>query len=188
MDIVSQVESLVKNDILECKKNAEDHYDFWEEHIRYVYEEAIDLAKRYHADEEVVRLGALLHDIALIRMVGTKENHHITGRDIANQVLTSYGYPKDKKERVLKCVFHHRSSRNATSLEELCVADADILAHFDNIPMLFHSAFTRRGVPLNEIKEYMKKAFQKDFNDLSEHTKKEFKGRYQIICKIVLGE
>lgn len=188
MDIIEEIEKIVKNDILEYKKNAEDHYDFWEEHIQFVYKEAILLAKKYHADEEIVRLGALLHDIALIRKVGTREEHHARGRDIADEILTSFHYPDKQKERVLKCVYNHRSSKNATSLEELCVADADILAHFDNIPMLFHSAYTRKGVSLGEIRSYMREVFQKDFNDLSEHTKKDFKKDYQLICKIVLGE
>ena len=43
------------------RETSEDHYDFWNEHIRYVYKEALGLAKKYGADETVVALGALLH-------------------------------------------------------------------------------------------------------------------------------
>ena len=188
MDIVEKVEMIVKKDIATYKENSEDHYDFWKEHIGYVYKEAILLAKKYRADEEVVRLGALLHDIALIRKVGSREDHHVNGETIAQEILTDLSYPEDKMKRVLKCVFNHRSSKNATSLEEMCVADADILAHFDNIPMLFQSAFVRHKISLGEAKDWMRDALSHDFNDLSEHTKKEFKGQYQLICKIVLGE
>ena len=71
--------------------------------------------------------------------------------------------------------------KNATNIEETCVADADILAHFDNIPMLFNSAFNRNNLSLNEVREWMLKQFEKDFNDLSDRTKENFKEKYNLI-------
>ena len=91
-----------------------------------------------------------------------------------------------KKERVLKCVYNHRSSKNAESIEETCVADADILAHFDNIPMLFHSAFIRNGVELNDINKWLEAAFEKDYDDLSDKTKESFRNRYELIKDILI--
>lgn len=188
MDIVKQIEKEVRKHIEEYKNNSEDHYDFWNEHIRYVYEESINLAKKYNADEEVVRLGALLHDIALIRQIGDRKDHHINGKMIAEEMLSKNSYPVDKMNRVLGCIYNHRSSKNGTTLEELCVADADILSHFDNIPMLFNSAYNRYNIHLYEVREWMRNAFEKDYNDLSERTKESFKERYNQICKIVLGD
>ena len=187
MNIVEEIEKIVKESILEYKEKSLDHYDFWEEHIKYVYNEATKLAKKYDADDEIVALGALLHDIALIKEVGTRADHHINGEKISREILSKFDYPEDRKERVLKCVLNHRSSKNATSLEELCVCDADIIAHFDNIPMLFNSAYIRNNVSLNEVRDWMKKTFEKDYNDLSDRTKEEFKDRYETICNIVLG-
>ena len=187
MEIISEVEKYVKEKIEEYKNNSEDHYDFWNEHIKYVYEESLKLAKEYNADLEIVSLGALLHDIALINKVGDRKDHHINGDIIAREVLTKLEYNEVRKERVLKCVYNHRSSKNATTIEELCVCDADILAHFDNIPMLFNSAFNRSKVTLNEVRDWMKSAFEKDYNDLSEKTKEVFRDRYNQICEIVLN-
>lgn len=187
MNIVEEIEKIVKEEISNYKENAEDHYDFWEEHIKYVYSEALDLASKYEADTEIVALGTLLHDIALIKKVGTREDHHINGEKLAREILSNFDYPEDRKERVYKCVLNHRSSKNATSLEELCVCDADILAHFDNIPMLFNSAYNRNNCNLNNVRDWMKKTFEKDYNDLSDRTKKLFKDRYETICNIVLG-
>ena len=186
MGIIIEVEKYVKEKIENYKNNSEDHYDFWNEHIKYVYEESIKLAEKYDADKEIVSLGALLHDIALINKVGDRKDHHINGEIIAREVLTNLGYEEAKKERVLKCVYNNRSSKNATSVEELCVCDADIIAHFDNIPMLFNSAFNRNKVRLNEVREWMKCTFEKDYNDLSDKTKEVFKDRYNIICEVVL--
>jgi len=188
MNIIEQVEEYVKQKIEEYKNTSEDHYDFWNEHIKYVYEESRRLAKMYNAQIEVVSLGALLHDIALICKVGDRKEHHINGKRLANEILEKYLYPADKKEKVLGCVYNHRSSKNTTNIEELCVADADILAHFRNIPMLFNSAFIRNNISLNEVRNWMKDTFNKDFNDLSDKTKEMFKDEYKQILKVVLDE
>jgi len=188
MDYIEIIEREVKEKIEEYKLNAEDKYDFWNEHIKYVYEESRRLAMLYKADIEIVSLGALLHDIALISKVGDRKDHHINGKVLADKILSKYSYPEDKKEKVLDCVYNHRSSHNASNIEELCVADADILAHFRNIPMLFNSAFIRNNISLNDAKKWIKNALEKDYNDLSERTKESFKNEYEQICKVVLGE
>ena len=66
MNIIEEVEKYVKEKITIYKNSSEDHYDFWNEHIKYVCEESLKLADEYNADKEIVSLGALLHDIALI--------------------------------------------------------------------------------------------------------------------------
>ena len=169
------------------KRDSEDHYDFWNEHIRYVYKEAMKLAGQYHADETIVALGALLHDIALIEKAGDRKDHHLNGKILSDQILDRFSCPEDVKDRVLGCVLHHRSSKNAANIEELCVCDADILAHFDNIPMLFNSAFNRHGVSLNEVREWMRASFEHDFDDLSDRTKEIFRERYNTIRSVILG-
>lgn len=188
INIVEKIEEYIKKKCEEYKNNSSDNYDFWNEHIKLVYKQSIILAVMYNADVEIVSLSALLHDIALVLNVGTKEDHHINGEKIAREILESYNYDKEKMERVLKCILNHRSSKNATNVEEVCVADADILAHFDNIPMLFNSAFVRNKVNLNDVRKWMLDVFEKDYNDLSENTKKLFKPKYDEIVKCVIGE
>ena len=188
MNIIDTIENEVKEKITEYKLNSKDNYDFWNEHIKYVYFESQKLAEQYGADMEIVKLGALLHDIALICKVGERKDHHINGKILAEEILKKYNYPNDKMNRVLSCVFNHRSSKNATNIEALCVSDADILAHFDNIPMLFNSAYNRNNIALNDVRSWMKDEFEKDYNELSDKTKESFKERYDLICEIVLGK
>ena len=186
MEVVELVKNYVIEKSEEYKNDSDDHYDFWNEHIKYVFDESIKLAKIYGADVEIVSLGALLHDIALIEKVGDRKDHHINGEKIARNVLDDLKYDSSKKERVLKCVYNHRSSKNAETLEETCVADADILAHFDNIPMLFNSAFVKNNVTLNEINSWLESAFEKDYDDLSNETKETFSEKYKLIKEIVI--
>lgn len=178
---------IIKKEIIkfseEYIKNSIDKFDFWNEHVKYVYDESIILAKKYNADLEIVSLGALLHDIALIKNVGTKKDHHINGKIIAEQILNKYNYPKEKLERVLDCVYNHRSSKNATNIEQLCVADADILAHFDNIDMLFNLARNKYQIDENEINDWIKECLNKDYEDLSEKTKEFYKIDFEYLIK-----
>lgn len=185
-ELINKVKDYVMNKCNEYKNSSYDHYDFWNEHIKYVYFEAITLAKKYNANVELVSLGALLHDIALIENVGDRSEHHVNGKILSEKILEQFGCSDDVKDRVLGCVYNHRSSKNATNIEEICVADADILAHFDNIPMLFNSAFNRNNLSLNEVREWMEEVFEKDFCDLSDRTKVFFKEKYNLIKEIVL--
>jgi len=181
---------LVTNEIMLLNQKyideSTDNYNFWEQHVKYVVKEAISLAKEYGADLEIVELGALLHDVALMANVGERKDHHVNGANIAKDILNKVNYPKERIESVVGCVLNHRSSKNTKNIEEQCVADADILAHFDNIPMLFNSAFNRNNIKLQEIKKWLKDCFEKDYNDLSEMTKKKFKERYEMICSILI--
>ncbi len=187
MDIIEDIKREIINLSNEYKNNSIDNYDFWNEHIKYVYEEVILLARKYNADLEIVSLGALLHDIALIKQVGDRKDHHINGKSIALEMLKKYNYPKEKIDKVLGCVYNHRSSKNANNIEEICVSDADILSHFDNIPMLFN-LIIKNKVTLNELRDNLKNSFEKDYNDLSEKTKESFKERYHLILDIILNE
>ena len=168
------------------EEKSSDHYNFWEQHVKLVVKEALGLADEDGADREIVELGALLHDIALVMEVGTKADHDKNGKVIAKQILEEYGYPENRKERVLGCVLHHRSSQYAENLEELCVGDADILAHYDNIPMCFGFVYKHNTIDTGSIDEWIK-YFQHDFDDLSERTKIKFKPRYDVIMDVLFG-
>ena len=84
--------------------------------------------------------------------------------------MESINYPEEKLGKVLGCVLHHRKSQNAENNEELCVADSDILAHFDNIPMLFHYMFNAQNMSLEEVHEKIPSYLEKDYEDLSDHS------------------
>ena len=45
MSIIDAIEKEVKEKIEEYKLNAEDNYDFWNEHIKYVYIESQKLTE-----------------------------------------------------------------------------------------------------------------------------------------------
>ena len=165
-----------------------DDYDFWEEHIKYVEYYALKLAKKYNADLEIVHLGALLHDIALVMKIGERKDHHIQGAVIAEKLLNDLGYDATRVERVKKCVYNHRSSKNAESIEDICVADADILSHFANIPMIFQCSFVLQKKKLREVKAELRQTLQADYDDLSLQTKEWYANEYENLLSVLIKE
>lgn len=174
--------------ITRCNLYNERHnYDFWNEHIKYVVKNAIELAKRYNADIEIVELGALLHDIAMPSEIGPSEEHNVYGAKIADELLTKLNYPEDRKEKVKECVLRHRGSKELprNTIEEQCVADADVIAHFDCIPSLFHLVYADKKMSVKDGEEFLRKKLERDYNKLSDRTREMIKYRYDNILKVL---
>ena len=57
-NLIEKIKEYVMEECRKYKEASEEHYDFWNEHIRYVYKEAVDLAKKYDADSMPVPMGA----------------------------------------------------------------------------------------------------------------------------------
>lgn len=184
----------IKQELLKrCKQYEEKYgYDFWNDHIKYVVKNAVELAKKYEADIEIVELGALLHDIAMPSEIGPREEHNIYGAKIADELLSKLNYPEERKERVKECVLRHRGSKDLprNTIEEQCVADADVIAHFDCIPSVFRLAFSKDGMDMSvaDGTKFVKKKLERDFYKLSKRTKEELKDRYENIMQVLFVE
>ena len=183
---------IIRQEVMEKNKNHQekDGFDIYYDHVRYVVRNALNLAKKQNADMEIVELGALLHDIAIILEEGEVEDHHINGAKIAEEMLLKYHYPMDKIERVKQCVLNHRgmSEFPRKTKEEEIVADADVISHFDFIPSLYSNAFHQLGLNVIEGTVFVKKKLEKDYSKLSPNTKELLKERYQMIRKVLFLE
>ena len=189
--MIVTTEKIKQELLLRCEQFREKSgYDFWNEHIKYVVENAIKLAQNYGADVEIVELGALLHDIAMPSEYGERDLHHIYGAEIAEQLLTELNFPKERIERVKNCVLNHRGStdRARNTLEEQCVADADVIAHFDCIPSLFSLVYKEKRLSISDGKEYVRKKLERDYNKLSDRTKDILKERYNNIISVLFNK
>ncbi|MDR0880738.1 MAG: HD domain-containing protein [Clostridioides sp.] len=156
-------------------------YGIWTHHVKAVVENAIFLAENYDADVEVITLAALLHDIASITKDEYKDEHHIYGAKMAEEMLNAYSYPKDKIELIKNCILHHRGSRPAekSTIEEICVADADAMAHFDNIPSLFSLVYKERELNIDEGAKFVKDKLYRSYDKLSDRTKELYKDKFE---------
>lgn len=118
---------------------------------------------------------------------GERDQHHIFGAEIAEQLLTELEYPKEKIEQVKKCILNHRGSKDRArnTIEEQCVADADVIAHFDCIPSLFSLVYKKMDLSISDGKEYVRKKIERDYNKLSERTRIMLEDRYRKIMEVL---
>jgi len=116
---------------------------------------------------------------------GERSEHHIYSTEIAETLLTSLNYPRERIERVKKCVFNHpgRNQHLRETVEETCVSDADALAHFDRIPSLFSLVYSVLGMGLEEGRAHVRNRLQSDYGGLSERSRQMYEKRYNEIME-----
>lgn len=156
-------------------------------HIEAVVKNGELLAEKYGADKEIVMIAAWLHDIASVTDYALYEDHHIHGADIAYDLLTELSYEQDKIELVQKCIRNHRGSKQVdkSSVEELCVADADAISHFDSLPSLLYLAYKERDMDIKKGIEFVRGKLERSFNKLSTESKIYYKNKYMQVMSVL---
>lgn len=161
----------------------------WDHHIKIVYELAKQYAKDYDANENIVALAALLHDIASVTDVNFTEEHHIIGTKLAEEILMAENYSSDKIDLIKKCILNHRGSRlvNKTSNEEICVADCDAMAHFYSIPSLLSMVYKEKGLAIDEGSKFVMDKLHRSYNKMSDKGKQLVKVQYESAKNILIN-
>ena len=179
MNKIGEIRQLVKR-----KFKAED----WQYHILPVVKYAKKLAKIYKVDGEVVELAALLHDIGRVKFENDP-NHHITGVPKAEKILRKYHYPEKVIKEVKHCVASHRTSKGPkpkTMIAKI-IANADAIAHFDNLPLFFYWGGSR-GEKFEDNVKWAENKIEKDWQKkiILPKAKKMVENKYKAI-KLLLN-
>lgn len=175
---------------LACKStNNKYGYGIWSHHIVDVIKFSKELARIYNADEEIVEIAALLHDYAGIKNSANRENHHVVGAEEAEELLVKYGYPQKRIDMVKNCILNHRSSVNnaKNTLEEVCIASADALAHINQISSLFYVSYKQLEMDIDSGQEWVDTKIEKDWNKLCSKGKEIIEEKYKAV-KILYGK
>lgn len=159
----------------------------WDHHIELVYKIAIEICEEYSADYYIVAIAALLHDIASVTNKDYTEEHHIIGADIAEELLKKYNLPNNVVEHIKKCILNHRGSRlvDKTTPEEICIADADAMAHFYSVPSLLRMVYVEKNMSIDDGAEFVYNKLQRSYNKLSEKGKEIINRQYEA-AKVLL--
>lgn len=137
-------------------------------HVFVVADYASEIAKRYGADEELARAGALLHDIADATMSRFAPEHETASLAIARELMREAGFTEkeislavDDAIRLHSC--HDVNTPN--SLEGRVLATADAKAHLLSDFYLFATwSFGKEGKSLEDAKAYTLKKIERDFH------------------------
>lgn len=150
--------------VREFVKKECDKWD-WKYHIVPVVKYAKLLAKKLNANEELVELSALLHDIGRIKFGG--EDHEMTGIPEAEKILKKLGASQEVIDEVKHCIESHRGSgaiKPRTTIAKI-VANADAMAHFDVIPVLVQVGLEKENNDIEKTFQWVYKKVERDWND-----------------------
>ncbi len=100
--------------------------------------------------------------------------------------MKEYDYDNKKIYLVQECIRNHRGSVNLekNSLEELCVADADAISHFDSVPSLLYLAYVQNGMGIEDGKEFVKDKLARSFQKLSTESKKHYQNKFENVMEV----
>lgn len=185
MDIMRKISELVEE---ECKKDSNPYgYSSSWKYMNHVVKSAKLFAKNTEADKEIVELAVWLHDWGAIQ--GFYKDHHIRGAAAAEEILKGFNYPKDKIEQIKHCIFTHRSSQGIKpeTIEAKCVANADAVAHFLEIPDLLCSKYADGNMTVEEVVTWLREKLKRDCEKITLHEAQEFVESYREAAEMVLG-
>lgn len=100
------------------------------QHIYRVLYSALDIARDYKVDMDVLIAACLLHDIGReAQFKNQKCNHAVVGADMAYNYLCKEGWCESKTNHVKECIFTHRYRSNnlPKTIEAKILFDADKL-------------------------------------------------------------
>ena len=183
--IINDLNILVEN---ACKSDKNIFvYGIWSHHIKPMIPLGQKLAEEYGGDKEIVTIAILLHDLVSIEDENNSKEHHKIGAGRAEEILKRYNYPQERIERVKLCILNHRSSvnNNKSSIEEICVADADAIIHLLEISSLYYAAYKEMGKTIEEGQGWIKVKLEKDYKKLSEKSKEKYKKEFDMIIKLL---
>ena len=185
MDIIEKVRQFVED---ECRKPTSKYgFEPYEFHFAPTVKYAKQLAQELGGDEEIVEIAAWIHDIGSI--VHGREDHHITGSEIAENKLREFGYPEEKVQLVKNCVLHHRGSQKMKleTLEEQIVAEADAMSNFDEIPGIFKAAYIYENKTQGEARKSVLKKLENKWSQLKfEQSKEILRPKFEAV-KLLLS-
>jgi len=178
----------IRDEVHAACKSPKNHagYSAWTHHIVPAVEFGIQLAKKMGADKEIVELAVWLHDLGSVSCgEAEQDRHHITGRDLSQEILKQYKYPADRIERVLHCIYAHRATQDIPreTLEAEIVASADAMSHFYYLDDLFYLAFIVRRYETDDARAFVLKKLSNSYKKLMPEAREMIDAKYEYIKK-----
>lgn len=165
----------------------------WQNHVQWVANKAVELAKKYNADQDKVYAGALLHDIGDIWLErdeeGFEEKCDKTGREILKKVGFSEA---DVDEILINIIEPHSCYPNnlPQTVEGKCLASADAMFH---LVTDFFPQFSWKHLPgsmdYNGWIAWVTEKIERDFNNkiFFDIEKKEVEPYYQALKRVYVS-
>jgi len=134
-------------------------------HVLVVADFATELARRYGADEDLARAGALLHDIADVKMRGRGAEHEAESLRMARELMHEAGFEARDIHLVVDDAIRYHSchgDEHPESVEGKILSTADSLAHLKTDFYLFATRFLSPDMTFDEVKKWTLEKIERD--------------------------
>jgi len=190
MPKIDNLEQVVRQ-LYASKLPERDEWADWlaDHHVFVVADNATELAKRFGADEDLSRAGALLHDIADAKTNRFADDHDEMSLDIARELMQQAGFNTDDIELVVDDAVRYHSCRDGnipSSPEGKVLAAADAMAHFQTDFYVYFTWARGKNTPLDEVKALVLKKLERDFNNkiLFDEVREECRKDYESLREL----
>jgi HD superfamily phosphodiesterase len=158
---------------------------FFDEHIMIVLDYCNQLSKLLNADNEIVCISALLHDVSAVLDFKTLSTHNIDSSLIAESFLMSIGYPHEKILRVKQCIYNHTSPIKVGegAIEDVVLSNADAISQITNTAYWLYFVYKIRNMSFEDGKMWYLNKVEKNWTCLIEPAKTLIKDKYFIVKK-----
>jgi len=149
--------SLHESSLLELiRRKAEKHYALNDPghdwlHAERVCRMCMRICEKEGGDPQVLAAAALLHDVGISYELEQGVDHAEKGVEIAGEILSRIGFPKEKMSMALEAIRVHRFRKGvkAASIESRILQDADRLDAMGAVGVArTFSHGGRRGIPM----------------------------------------
>jgi putative nucleotidyltransferase with HDIG domain len=170
MKHLQKLEAKVKA-LYQQKDPGRDGWADWlaDNHVFVVADYATELAQKYGANPELARAGALLHDIADIKMERKNEQHEAESLKIARNLMQEAGYEEDEIKLVVDDAIRYHSchgDERPESIEGQILSTADSMAHLKTDFYIYATwAFGYDHRTLEVVKIWALKKIERDINN-----------------------
>ena len=146
-EIIEEIKKIVKKEM----EGTDPSHDFL--HVMRVYNLCLKIAKcEQNVDLEVLKLAALLHDIARLKEdfdETGKIRHEMEGAKTAEEILTKFNFSKEKIKKIKECIILHRFRGN----NEPKTIEAKILFDADKLDVIGATGIARTFISVGMYKQ-----------------------------------
>lgn len=179
------IETIVQNFVRnECGKSENVFSNsFFMEHLVVVADYSVKLCGILNGDEEIVRISSYLHDISAVQDIRTLPAHNLKSAEVAAQFLSANNYPKEKIDKVTKCITRHVSplKQGDGTVEEVALSNADAISQIVNPSFWLYFVYKVRNVGYDEGNAWYINRITENWNKLIDPAKMLTEDKYRKV-------
>ena len=157
---------------------------YYDVHLRFVEDYALRIAPHFGANQGLVRIAALSHDLGAITDYAALAQHHMTGADIASKLLEGK-IPDGDIAVIADAIRHHNMPVRTGSPEAIALSHADGLSKFDSPVYWICYAWKRKFDSFEESVKWYEALLANTYAAMDPEVRKLIDGKYEAAKRII---